>query len=71
METDKWKEMMRVLDPINHIDALEKVSKLVIFGANDEFTMFDQTNLFMQKFKGETNLLMLPNADHSMTTSVA
>jgi len=45
VDDDKWKVLMNLVDPINHPE-LEKVPKLMITGADDQFMMLDQTNMW-------------------------
>jgi len=66
----KWALADKVLDPINHIDALEKIPKFIIVSSDDEFMSFDWTNIYYDQFTGEKHLLIVPNSEHTMATGI-
>ena len=59
-----------LLDPMNYADKLSKIPKYVIVSSNDEFMMFDQTNIYYDRLKGEKHLLIVQNSEHSMITGL-
>lgn len=52
------------------MDRLEEIPKLVVVSSDDEFMMFDWTNIYYDKLGGEKHLLITPNAEHSMATNI-
>jgi PhoPQ-activated pathogenicity-related protein len=65
-----WKKATEIIDPINHLDRLEKLPKYIIVSSDDEFMMFDWTNIYYDKIKGEKYLLITPNAEHTSVTNI-
>jgi len=62
--------MLSINDPLSYNDRLESMPKFIAVTSDDEFMMFDWTNLYYDKLKGEKNLLIVPNAEHSMATGI-
>lgn len=62
--------MQKVIDPIHYMDRLNEIPKLAVLSSNDEFLMFDWTNIWYDKLGGEKHLLITPNAEHSMVTNI-
>lgn len=61
---------LRMIDPLTFPDTLAKIPKHVIVSSSDEFMMMDQTNIWYDRFTGETHLLIAPNAEHSLVTNI-
>ena len=39
-------QAMKVIDPINYMDRLDKIPKVVVLSSDDEFMMMDWTNIY-------------------------
>ena len=63
------KAMARI-DPINYIERLNQIPKVVVLSSDDEFMMMDWTNIYWDKLGGEKHLLIAPNAEHTLTTGL-
>lgn len=48
------------------IERVTDIPKLVAVSADDQFMMFDWTNMWYDKFQGEKRLMILPNNDHGL-----
>ena len=70
IDSPEWEEMTKVIDPVHYFDRLKDLPKFVVVASNDEFMMFDWTNIYYDKLLGEKHILILPNAEHSMTTNI-
>jgi len=67
IDSPEFAQAMEYVDPINYIDAMAGIPKYFIFSSNDEFGMFEWTNSFLKKFKGETHLFIVPNTNHGLS----
>lgn len=70
MGTPELKMISEVVDPIVYLDRVKEIPKLIVVTSNDEFMMFDWTNIYYDKLGGETHLLIAPNAEHAMVTNI-
>ena len=61
--------MADIIDPYVYRDRLT-MPKLVIDAGGDEFFMPDDNHFWYDDMEGETHLLMIQNAEHSMATGV-
>ena len=43
---------------------------MTVVSSDDEFMMMDQTNIWYDKMTGESNLLIVPNAEHLLLTNL-
>lgn len=59
-----------MIDPLTFNDTLAKIPKLIVVSSSDEFMMMDWSNIWRDNFTGESHLLILPNAEHSMATNI-
>ena len=65
------KEGIAMVDPASYINVLDKIPKLVVVSSDDEFMMFDWTSIWYDDFqKGETHLMITPNAEHSLMSNI-
>jgi len=62
-------KMMEIIDPIVYKDRLT-MPKMVINAGGDEFFLPDDHRFWWDEMQGEKNLLMVPNAEHSMATGI-
>ena len=62
--------LMQEVDPIHHMDRIEDLPVNFIVSSDDEFMSFDWTNIYFNELKGEKNLLIAQNCEHSMATGV-
>lgn len=70
MQTPEWAAAFKIIDPINYLDRLAEIPKYIVVSSDDEFMMFDWTNIYYDKLGGEKHLLITPNAEHSMATNI-
>lgn len=63
-------QALKVIDPINYLERLDKIPKIVVLSSDDEFMMMDWTNIYWDKLGGEKHLLIAPNAEHSLATGL-
>lgn len=70
MQTAEWKMASKIIDPDQYFDRLEHLPKYIVVSSDDEFMMFDWTNIYYDKLLGEKHLLITPNAEHSMATNI-
>ena len=56
MDGEVMENVYKILDPLNYMDRLEKIPKLIIMSSDDEFMQFDWTNIWYDKMKGESHL---------------
>lgn len=68
--TPEWEMMFKIIDPDQYWDRLAKIPKYVVVSSDDEFMMFDWTNIYYDKLPGEKHLLITPNAEHSLVTRI-
>lgn len=63
-------EGLKTIDPAYFTDELARVPVLSIQATDDEFMMFDWSQIWYDSFqKGEVHLLIAPNAEHSLLTN--
>ena len=70
MGSPEWEALTKVVDPIHYFDRLKDIPKYIVVSSNDEFMMFDWTNIYFDKLGGEKHLVILPNAEHTMATNL-
>jgi len=70
IDSPEWNAISEVIDPINYFDRLKEIPKYIVVSSNDEFMMFDWTNIYYDQLGGEKHLLITPNAEHSMATNI-
>jgi len=46
METPEWKIAENIIDPGTYFSRLESIPKYIIVTSDDEFMMFDWTNMY-------------------------
>ena len=69
IDTDRWKQADSYFDPIHFIDRYKDIPIYVHVAADDEFMMFDWTNMWYDKFTNvEKHLMILPNEVHGIAT---
>lgn len=61
---------MKMIDPLTFNETLSKIPKLIVVSSSDEFMMMDWSNIWRDSFSGETHMLILPNAEHTMATNL-
>jgi len=55
-----------VIDPIVYMKYLEPIPKYMVFSTGDEFFLPDSPRNFYNDLKGQFNLRMVPNSEHSL-----
>ena len=70
IDTPLAKSAMQMIDPLTFNDTLSQIPKLIVVSSSDEFMMMDWSNIWGDKFSGESHLLILPNAEHTMATNL-
>lgn len=61
---------LEVIDPMYYYDRLARLPKVAVLSSDDEFMMMDWSNIWYDEMKGETHLLIAPNAEHSLVTGI-
>eukprot|EP01147_Barroeca_monosierra_P005306 gene5306-7078_t len=69
LDDPNFPKMAAIIDPISYKDRLT-MPKLVIDSTGDEFFMNDDNWFWWGELKGETHLLMVHNAEHSLATNL-
>jgi len=70
MDSKEWALATAVIDPVNLGEKLAKIPKYVVVTSDDEFMMFDWTAEYWHRITGEKRLLIVPNAEHGLTTNI-
>lgn len=70
IDSDIAKQGMAMIDPITFGDTLKDIPKMIVVSSSDEFMMMDWSSIWYDQFVGETHLLILPNAEHTMATNI-
>lgn len=70
IDTPEWEAIAQVIDPINYLERLNEIPKFAVLSSDDEFLMFDFTNIWYDKLGGEKHLLIAPNSEHAMVTNI-
>lgn len=60
----------KLIDPLNFDDKLQHVPKMIVTASDDEFMMMEWSQFWYDKFKGETHLMITPNAEHLLLTNI-
>jgi len=69
LNTDVFKELLHIIDPLTYGDEMEKTPKLVIVAWCDEFFQPDSAQYYWSQLKGQKYLRVVPNADHPLIGS--
>lgn len=69
LDDPNFPKMAAIIDPLAYKDRLT-MPKLVIDSTGDEFFMMDDNWFWWDKMVGETHLLMVHNAEHSLATNL-
>jgi len=69
MGTTQMLALSNIIDPLVYVNTLV-MPKIVIDSTGDEFFMPDDDYIWWGMLKGETNRLMIGNAEHSMATGI-
>jgi len=71
VDSDRWEQADSLFDPVHFIDRYKDIPIYVHVAADDEFMMFDWTNMWYDKFKNvEKHLMILPNEVHSIISKM-
>merc|ERR1712178_623688 len=70
LDDPRFENLLKLVDPVNYVDRLEKLPKFVLVSSDDEFMMMEWTRLWWDKFTGEKHLMIANNAEHSMATGI-
>lgn len=70
MSDPDWMKARDTIDPIAYFDRLEGIPKYIVVTSDDEFMMFDWTNIYYDKLPGEKHVFIVPNAEHEMITGI-
>jgi PhoPQ-activated pathogenicity-related protein len=62
-------QMMDIIDPIAYKDRLT-MPKMIVNAGGDEFFLPDDQRFWWDEMPNEKNLLMVPNAEHSLATGI-
>lgn len=67
-----FQKLLDLVDPLNYMDddRLGRLPKTVVLSSNDEFMMFDWSNIWSEDISGEFHLLIAPNSEHSLSTGI-
>lgn len=69
-DTPECEEILRIVDPIYSLDRLENIPMFIMLSSDDEFMMFDWTNIYYDRIPGEKHILIVANSEHSMATAL-
>lgn len=70
IDDDRTVELFKIVDPMHYVERLARLPKVVLVSSDDEFMMFEWTQNWQNIFKGETNLYIADNAEHSYATGI-
>merc|ERR1719456_274898 len=70
LDDPRFENLLKLIDPINYVQRLEKLPKFVLVSSDDEFMMMEWTRNWYDKFTGEKHLMIANNAEHSMATGI-
>lgn len=70
MASPEWEMAKNIIDPMAYVERLDGIPKYIIVTSDDEFMMFDWTNLYFDKLPGEKHVFITPNAEHEMVTGI-
>ena len=62
--------MMEAIDPAKFQERLKDVPVYNLVSSDDEFAMFDWTDIFYDKLEGESHVYIVPNTEHTMLTGI-
>lgn len=67
VDTALWHKADQIIDPIGYLDRFKKVPIYVHVASDDQFMMFDWSNIWYDKFTGgEKHFMIMPNDDHGI-----
>jgi len=69
LDDPNTQKIFDIVDPIVYKDRLT-MPKCVVNAGGDEFFLPDDSRFWISEFTSETNLLMVPNAEHSLATGI-
>jgi len=61
--------LLPAVDPAAHLERIT-VPKLIVMGTNDRYWPLDALNLYLDRLRGETRLLYIPNTGHGALRTV-
>ena len=64
------RQMFGVVDPGSYLARYGPIPKMVVNAGGDEFLELDDSYSWFDEMPGETHLLMVQDADHSMATGL-
>jgi len=70
LDDPRFESLLKVVDPVNYVQRLERLPKFVLVSSDDEFMMMEWTRTWWDKFTGEKHLMIANNAEHSMATGI-
>ena len=72
MDEPESQEVLAAIDPLTYGDRLARIPKFVILSSDDEFMMFDWSNIWYDELQryGETHLMIAHNSEHSLATGM-
>eukprot|EP01064_Diplonema_japonicum_P014994 TRINITY_DN22762_c0_g1_i1.p1 TRINITY_DN22762_c0_g1~~TRINITY_DN22762_c0_g1_i1.p1 ORF type:complete len:262 (+),score=58.39 TRINITY_DN22762_c0_g1_i1:66-851(+) len=72
IDTPGFQNLLKIVDPIqpNYVQRLSRLPINVIVSSDDEFMMFEWTNIWWGNMTGEKHLTIIGNADHSLQTGL-
>lgn len=65
-ETQKGRELVRIVDPFEYRDRFQKLPKLIINGTNDRYWAQDALNIYWDKIGENKSVLYVPNSGHGL-----
>ena len=70
LDDPSFASLLKLVDPVNYVQRLERLPKFVLVSSDDEFMMMEWTQTWWDKFTGEKHLMIANNAEHSMATGI-
>jgi len=70
LDGEAFGKALKIIDPVNYLERLERLPKLVVLSSDDEFMQMDWSDIWWQKLTGEKHLLIAPNSEHSLSTGI-
>ncbi|WP_114751502.1 PhoPQ-activated pathogenicity-related family protein [Pleomorphovibrio marinus] len=66
MNTEEYDRLLEITDPLNYLEQVKDIPKLLINASGDEFFLPDSWRFYWEKIEGEKHLLYVPNTGHSL-----
>lgn len=63
-------KLTEIVDPMYYYDRLARLPKMVCLSSDDEFMMFDWTNIWYDNLTGEKHLYIVQDTEHSLATGI-